>query len=91
MAEKLNIAAMRTEFGAENEIKYSVHAGCSMCPCSPGYRVRKASAALIKQYGNCDVWVKVEVDVTELKKLMPKFRAMLNEEIAKQNGLALIA
>lgn len=62
-----------------------------MCTCSPGYRIRKAFDPTLKEYANSDIWAEVKVDVSEIKKMMPKFKEMLNEEIAKHNGLAAIA
>lgn len=81
MAEKLNIAAMRTVYGPTPDIKYSIHTGCSMCPCSPGYRVRKATCPTLREYANCDIWASVNVDVSEIKGMLPKFSEMLEAEI----------
>lgn len=91
MAEKLNIAAMRTVYGSTPDIKYSIHTGCSMCPCSPGYRVRKATCPTLREYANCDIWASAKVDVTELAVMMPKFKKMLKEEIVYHNVRAELA
>lgn len=90
MAEKLNVNAMREVYGSSPDIKYSVHTGCSMCPCSPGYRVRKAFCPTLREYANCDIWASMKVDISEIKALLPKFKKMLDEEIATHNGLAAI-
>lgn len=83
MATKLNIAAMRKFFKDEPcDISFSHYAGCSMCPCSPGYRVRKAFAEPFRQYANNHVWAKIEVDVSSIEKILPKMVEALQAEIA---------
>jgi hypothetical protein len=81
MSNKLDIAAMRERFGIMPEITYSVYTGCSMCPCSPGFRVRKAFGVENREFANCDVWAKVTVDVSGIEAALPKFKKMLEAEI----------
>jgi len=81
LSNKLDIAAMRTVFGPTPDIRYSIYAGCSMCPCSPGFQVRKAFGETLREYANSDVWAKVTVDVSELEAMLPKFKDMLAAEI----------
>lgn len=80
-ATKLNVSAMREVFGSEPDIKWSAYAGCSVCPCSPGYRVRKAFNEESRQYANHDIWADVNVDVRKLKDKLPVFYEMLQNEI----------
>lgn len=81
MACKLETEAMKDFFGAECEMKFSHYTGCSMCPCSPGYKVRKAFAEPFWKYANNDVWAKINVDVSSIKSVLPKMKEMLEAEI----------
>ena len=82
MATKLNIAAMRAFFKNEScEISFSHYAGCSMCPCSPGYKVRKASAPVFSEYENKSVWADINVDVSSIEAILSKMDSLLALEI----------
>lgn len=78
-ASKVTIKALRTIFGDECKITYSIYAGCT-CPCSPGYRVRSLND---KQYNNKSIWVTITNTeaVEALRAELPKFTEMLNKEI----------
>jgi hypothetical protein len=76
-AHKLNIAEMETILGNKAEIVYSHKAGCS-CGCSPGYKVSNIDNA---EYRGKDIWFEIEVDITALKAMLPKFEAKLKKEI----------
>ena len=84
-ANKLNIAAMRSVFGFNCDITYSVYAGCSSCPCSPGFRVRKCVGG--NHRVNCDVWMDIEVDASEIVAMLPKYTEMLKKEIELNSEL----
>ena len=83
--EKINIRAIKAHFGSDCNVNFSMHTGCSMCPCSPGYRVRKvANAETLKKYGNHDIWVKIEASDAELaaaKLKEPKALVELDHEV----------
>lgn len=82
---KLTIKALREIFGADADIKFSMYAGCSMCPCSPGYRVRNLTGDLVKEYGNKALWVEVSEDTTAFEASFPKFDEALKAEKATHN------
>jgi len=77
---KLNINAMRTVFGDDCNIVFSHYAGCSMCPCSPGFRVRKCTTDKNRELFNTDVWMDIEVDLAPLVALLDKCDEMLKAE-----------
>jgi hypothetical protein len=81
LATKLNVEAMRTVFGKECEITYSIYAGCSMCPCSPGYRVRKSFGEANRKYINHDIWGKIVVDTSPISAKLKDFEKALKAEI----------
>ena len=83
-ANKLNIAAIRTVVGFNCDITFSTYAGCSMCPCSPGFRVRNYTG---DHRTNCDVWMSVEVDASEIVAMLPKYTEMLKKEIELNSEL----
>ena len=83
-AIKIEIKAMREIFGNDCNISYSVNTGCSMCPCSPGFRVRKCVGFHNRDYMNHDVWLEIEGDITPLRALLPKVNQMLKEETELQ-------
>ena len=85
-ANKLNIAAIRTQFGFNCDITYSEYAGCSSCPCSPGFRVRKFVGG--HRRVNCDVWMSIQADVSELVEMLPKYSEMLKKEIELNTAVA---
>ena len=76
-AHKLNIAELKTVLGPNAKIVYSHKAGCS-CGCSPGY---KATDIIDPEYRGKDIWADIEVDITALKAMLPKFVAKLKKEI----------
>ena len=78
---RLEIKTMRKLFGDDCKILYSLYTGCSMCPCSPGYRVRKCEGEHNRDHFNHDVWVNIEVDTSPLEALLPVCEKMLKEEI----------
>lgn len=80
-ANKLNIAAIRDVVGVNCDVTYSVYTGCSMCPCSPGFRVRKCVDDTTKAYINCDVWMDIEVDVSTITAMLPECTEMMRKEI----------
>lgn len=84
-ANKLNIAAIRTVVGFNCDITYSVYAGCSSCPCSPGFRVRKCTGGNVRV--NNDVWMDIEVDTSELVAMLSKYTEMLKKEIELNSEL----
>jgi hypothetical protein len=77
---KLTIASLREIFGPDADIKFSMYAGCSMCPCSPGYRVKNLTGDLVKKYGNQYLWVKVTEDTTAFEASFPKYDEKLKAE-----------
>lgn len=85
---KLNIAAIRTVVGFNCDVTYSVYAGCSMCPCSPGFRVRKCTDDTAQQFFNHDVWMNIEVDASKIIESLPKYTEMLKKEIELEDQLA---
>lgn len=85
-ANKLNIAAIRSVVGFNCDITFSTYAGCSTCPCSPGFRVRKCVGG--NHRVNCDVWMDIEVDASELVAMLPKYTEMLKKEIEAHDELA---
>ena len=89
MAQKIEVAAMKEFFGADDglDIKYSHKTGCS-CGCSPGFKVRKAFSPAVADYKNCDVWLNLKLDTTEIKKMLPLFEAKLKVELLEQKKLA---
>jgi hypothetical protein len=84
-ANKLNIAAIRSIVGFNCDITFSTYAGCSTCPCSPGFRVRKCVGG--NHRVNCDVWMNIEVDASELVAMLPKYTEMLKKEIELNSEL----
>ncbi len=80
---KLNIVAMRSVFGDDNNIVFSHYTGCSSCPCSPGYRVRKCVSDVNRDYFNHDVWMDIEVDIAPLRTLSATCDEMLELDRAQ--------
>jgi len=81
---KLNIKALRTLFGDNCDITYSHYTGCSMCPCSPGFRIRKCADVRLKEFFNHDVWMKIEASYSELSELqavLDKAKVILEQEL----------
>ena len=81
---KLNIKALRTLFGDNCDITYSHYTGCSMCPCSPGFRVRKCIDSAAKEFFNKDIWVIIKAEkneLSELKEVLIKASALLEQEM----------
>lgn len=46
----------RAGLPADTKVTWSQHAGCSMCPCSPGF--------IVKDHSRFDVWVDVAPETT---------------------------
>lgn len=88
-AHKLNIAEMKTILGDKVEIVYSHKAGCS-CGCSPGYKITNVNNSLAAEYKGKDLWFDIEVDITALKAMLPKFEAKLAKEIAEHAAKKLV-
>lgn len=84
-ANKLNIAAIRSVVGFNCDITYSVYAGCSSCPCSPGFRIRKCIGG--SAHINRDVYMDIEVDTSEIEAMLPKYTEMLKKEIELNSEL----
>lgn len=81
---KLNIKALRTLFGDNCDITYSHYTGCSMCPCSPGFRVRKCADPAAKEFFNKDVYIVIKADnndLSNLKEVLIKASALLEQEM----------
>jgi hypothetical protein len=87
-ANKLNIAAIRSVVDCDCDITFSVYAGCSSCPCSPGFRVRKCVGGNVRL--NSDVWMDIEVDASTVVAMLPKYTEMLQKEIELHNELELL-
>lgn len=85
-ANKLNIAAIRTVYGFNCDITYSQYAGCSSCPCSPGFRVRKFTGG--HRRVNCDVWMNIQADASALVEMLTKCSEMLKKEIELNTAVA---
>ena len=87
MCDREVYKAIRNYFNEPKlKVSFSDYVGCSMCPCSPGYRIRGVRSfskeTPFDGMWNTNVWATVhDLDLSKIKAALPKFQKMLEEEI----------